>query len=582
MNKKSFAVLIVLAMLSEEAFTQDKDSYPTQAKETMVQEVPEVQDGELLLEVKAKKRLIEKTSAASKVEINKETIQKLPQGDQIKLSRLLAITTPGVVEGAFGVLFIRGNHGNVQYQIDGVQLPESPSNTFAEPFSPRNIDHMEVITGGIPAEFGEKLAAVVVITTKSGPEVPGGTAELNYGSFNRFSPQVTYGGSSESGDFHYFVSGNYFRTDRGLDTPQPVSTSNQTQGGKDYVHDQASGTNQFVKLDWQADNENKFTLSASNNYSQFQIPNYPSSFKASDPFFTNGGFNYTPADTDNNQAEFNDFLQIVWKHTLSSKSFFQLAPYWKYSHLRYNNDLANDLNEANPNRNSASSFYQNRHVNNLGVKADFSSRLSEQNRLKAGVQFQVGQSVGTIGVHTVDLPPSVNSDTNTGYSENVYVQDEHVISKEFNLNAGVRYTATQFNFSGLTPSDGLLQPRIGLNYLPGDSTKLHVFYGKLFMPAPVENLRVAFSNLEGSALTPYDIKGEKDDYFEFGIDQQFLQTQLATMNVYYKTATNMLDDAQLLNTSLTQPYNYKEGFAYGLELSVKGQINEDWSEYANY
>ncbi|MEO5971598.1 MAG: TonB-dependent receptor [Bdellovibrionia bacterium] len=581
MNKKICASVIFMAMVPIGVFAQEKDTYSALPKESVVQVIPESQDGELLLEVKAKKRLIEKTSAASKVEISKEAIQKLPQGDQIKLSKLLAITTPGIVEGAFGVLFVRGNHGNIQYQIDGVQLPESPSNTFAEPFSPRNIDHMEVITGGVPAEFGEKLAAVVVITSKSGPETPGGTAELNYGSFNRFSPQVTYGGSNESGDFHYFISGNYFRTDRGLDTPQPVSPTDQSQGGKEYIHDQASGTNQFVKLDWQAGNQDKFTLTASNNYSQFQIPNYPSTFQPTSPFFTNGGFNYTPPSTDNNQAEYNDFLQVVWKHTVSPRSFFQLAPYWKYSYLKYNNDLANDLNLANPNRATASSFYQNRHINNIGIKADFSSRINDENKIKAGVQLQAGQSVGSVAIQTAGTS-FTNSDTNTGYSENIYVLDEYTISKAFNLNAGLRFTATQFDFSGLTPKDSLLQPRVGLNYLPADTTKLHVFYGKLFMPAPVENLRVAFNNLEGTALTPYDIKGEKDDYFEFGVDQQFLQTQLATMNVYYKTVTNMLDDAQLLSTSLAQPYNYAEGFAYGLELSVKGQINEDWSEYANY
>ncbi len=582
MKKNIFANVIFFAGLSSAAFAQEGSSHSAPRNEELVQAVPEGQTGELLLEVKAKKRLIEKTSSASKIEISKETIQKLPQGDQIKLSKLLAITTPGVVEGPFGVLFIRGNHGNIQYQIDGVQLPESPSNTFAEPFSPRNIDRMEIITGGIPAEYGEKLAAVVSITSKSGPEVPGGSAEVNYGTFNRFSPQVTYGGSNESGDFHYFASANYFRTDRGLDTPQPISTSDQTRGGKEYVHDQASGTNQFLKLDWQANNENKFTLSAANNYSQFQIPNYPSSFLPTDPFFEEGGFNYVPPGTDNHQAEFNDFLQVVWKHTLSSKSFFQLAPYWKYSYLKYTNDLVNDLNTENPNYDRASSFYQNRHVNNLGIKADFSSRMSEHNRVKAGIQLQVGQSVGLVQVHTKDLPASVNSDTNTGYSENIYVQDEYTFSKTLNLNAGLRFTATQFNFSGLNPTDSLLQPRIGFNYLPGDSTKLHLFYGKLFMPAPVENLRVAFNNLEGSALTPYDIKGEKDDYFEFGIDQQFLETQLVALNIYYKSVTHMLDDAQLLSTSLTQPYNYAEGFAYGVELSVRGQLNEDWSNYANY
>jgi outer membrane receptor for ferric coprogen and ferric-rhodotorulic acid len=55
-----------------------------------------------------------------------------------------------------------------------------------------------------------------------------------------------------------------------------------------------------------------------------------------------------------------------------------------------------------------------------------------------------------------------------------------------------------------------------------------------------------------------------------------------TLNGYYRLATNMLDDAQLLGTSLSQPYNYADGFAYGVEFSIKGKLHEDWSNYFNY
>ena len=174
---------------------------------------------EMLLEVRAKRNLIQHSGGGSSTQINQEMIKRLPQGEQVSLPQLISSTTPGVVQGAFGQMFIRGNHGNIQYQIDGVQMPDSPSSTFGDSFSPRNIDHMEVITGGIPAEYGERLAAVVNIVTKSGLEEPHGEIELNYGTNNRTSPQVTYGGSTKSGDLHYYFSANYNRSDRGLDTP---------------------------------------------------------------------------------------------------------------------------------------------------------------------------------------------------------------------------------------------------------------------------------------------------------------------------------------------------------------------------
>ena len=151
---------------------------------------------EMVMKVRAKRhKKVQDGTSTSSVQITKEDVQELPQGDQVSLPKLITSTTPGVVPGAFGQMFFRGNHANIQYQIDGVQLPESPSNTFGDAFTPRNIDHMEIITGGIPAEYGQRLSAVINIISKTGPETPGGTVELNYGSFNTFSPTALYGGS---------------------------------------------------------------------------------------------------------------------------------------------------------------------------------------------------------------------------------------------------------------------------------------------------------------------------------------------------------------------------------------------------
>ena len=300
-------------------------------------------DKVLTLKVKAKKNLVSGSAPSSTREINKEMIQKLPQGDDIKLPKLLATTTPGIIQGPFGQTFIRGNHANIQYQIDGVQLPDSPSNTFGQAFSPRNIDHMEVITGGIPAEYGERLAAVVNIITKTGSEVPGGSAGVGYGAYNTITPQANYSGSTESGHLHYYVSASYNKTDRGLDTPQPVSVNDVTQGTSEAIHDQSNGNDQFVKLDWQLGNDDKLSMIAYHAYSFFQIPNFPSSFGPTSPIFNqgysdrwgNGPLNYVPAGTDDTQAETNAYTQVVWKHSFDAHSFLQLAPYYKYSNIFY-------------------------------------------------------------------------------------------------------------------------------------------------------------------------------------------------------------------------------------------------------
>jgi outer membrane cobalamin receptor len=553
---------------------------------------------EMVINVKAKKRVIETGESRSSVEITSEAIEAMPQSEQIKLPKLISSTMPGVVSGTFGQLFFRGNHANIQYQVDGVQLPDSPSNTFGDALTPRNIDHMEVITGGIPAEYGQRLAAVVNIVSKTGSETPGGTAELNYGSYNTFSPTATYGGSNSSGNVHYYVSANFNRTDRALDTPQPASQTplNQSQGGTDAIHDYGWGHNEFAKIDWIVDNDDKFSFIFFDSYAFYQIPNYPSSFQATtatDPnnFFSSvfvdqfgngpGAFNYLPPNTDDNQGEENTYVEAVWKHTYSEKSFLQIAPYYKLSYIKVNNDPTNDLNPQA--FNNPSSFAEQRATNNWGLKGDYTWRIDDNNLFKAGVQLQASRAVGGISIQTsLATAPFTDGEPDTGFFESIYAQDDFTVGK-LTINGGVRVDATQFNFGpGSDSSDYAIQPRIGASYIFWDVTKLHVFYGKLFQPAPLENLRNAFTTVGGGQLSNYDIKAEKDDYVEAGIAQVLPFDHVAQINFYYKWATNMLDDQQLLNTSIAQPFNYAVGFAYGAEFSLKGNITEYLSDFFNY
>jgi outer membrane receptor protein involved in Fe transport len=554
---------------------------------------------EMVVQVKAKKRLIQNNSAISSVELNKEQISKLPQGQSVSLPKLLGTTNPGVVQGAFGQTFIRGNHGNVQYQVDGVQMPDSPSNTFGQAVSPRNIEKMEVITGGIPAEFGQRLSAVVNITTKSGTEKPSGEFETSFGSYNTSNSQLLYGGTTEKGDLKYFLSASFLRTDRGLDTPHPESYDNQYQGGRDSVHNRSTGHSQFLKMDWQATNENKVTMTFFNSQNNYQIPTFPGRFGPDGQFFQPGIpdsfgnsnpvqgmplFNYMPPDTDNSQTEVNTYGQVVWKRILSEKAFLQFAPYYKYSSTVYRNDPTNDLASLNLNPpGNPSSFSQDRRTNNVGFKGDYTYRPSDVHLVKAGFQLQASRTEGNVSIETANSS-LVDNTPNTGYFGGIYIQDDIKIAAPLVLNLGLRYDLAQYVMFGHRPSDSLLQPRLGLNYMVTESTKLHLFYGKLFQPAPVESLRYKFDPSNGtySALEFYDIKPEKDNYYEMGVAQQFLGTQVAGLNVYYKEGVNVLDDAQVLNTSIAQPFNFRTGFAYGVELSLKGQLTSDWSHYSNY
>lgn len=544
---------------------------------------------EYVVNVKEKRHLVQSTSTGSKSDITKEDIKTLPGGDSISLPKLLASTTPGVTQGPFGQMFIRGNHANIQYQIDGVQLPDAMGGTFGDSFSPRNIDHMEVITGGVPAEYGERLSAVMNIVTKSGPETPSGEAQVSYGSYGTLNPQVSYGGSDASGRLRYYVAFNYLQTGRGLDTPEPLNYDTQSRGGVDAVHDNATVNDQFARFDYQYDNDNKFTLNLFNSTRFYQIPNFPSSFQPGDAYFSStytdqfgntGQNSWTPAWTDNSQTELNSYLEFVWKHSFSPSSFLQVAPYYKRSGLQFSSDAANDLGAVNTS--NAAAIWMNRTIDNYGLKTDYTQRWNESHLLKSGFQVQQSNGAGNFTLQqTAAAAPATFGTPDHGSTEAVYVQDSYSISKPLTVNYGLRYSATQFNSQGISSQDGLLQPRVGVEYLVTETTKLHAFYGKLFQPAPFEDLRDAFQST-GSFATPYDLKAEKDDFYEVGIAQQVGEAHLVRAAYYYKDATNMLDDTQLLSTAIAQPYNFEHGFATGLEFSIAGQLNSHWSDFFNY
>lgn len=297
-------------------------------------------------------------------------------------------------------------------------------------------------------------------------------------------------------------------------------------------------------------------------------------------------------------------MELVWKHSFTDHSFLQSALYYKYSEVRVDNDPVNDLaaasliSYANP-----SSLYENRHINNLGFKEDYTDRLGEKHLFKAGFNLQGAYAAGPVDViaatntsGTTPIPASsisytYSSDNSTanGFTESVYAQDDYTISKSLVLNVGIRFDAIQYNFLGtssgdVNDSEDQFEPRIGLNYFIGQNTKLHAFYGRLFQPAPLENLRDTFNtinNVASNSLNFYDIKAEKDNYFEVGAAQQ-IANQVIDLDVYYKNATDLLDDTELLNTSLAAAYNYASGYAYGIEFSVKGSIASHWSDYLNY
>lgn len=153
---------------------------------------------------------------SSQYQITAEDIQKQPLGASAPLSQVL-LQAPGVVQDSYGGVHVRGDHANLQYRINGVLLPESISG-FGQTLDARTIKSIRLMDGALPAQFGERTAAVVDITTRNGAELGnGGSAGLTTGSFGKINPNASWWGNQ--GRWSWFLTGNYDQHEVGLENP---------------------------------------------------------------------------------------------------------------------------------------------------------------------------------------------------------------------------------------------------------------------------------------------------------------------------------------------------------------------------
>src|ERR1700731_1376320 len=143
---------------------------------------------------------IEPRLGATVYDFTRPTIETQPQGDNQSLNQLL-LQAPGVAQDSFGQIHVRGDHANLQFRVNGVQLPEG-INVFGQALETRLADSISLITGALPAQYGFRTAAIIDIQTKTGALEPGGSISMYGGTRDWLQPSFEYGG--HVGQVDYF------------------------------------------------------------------------------------------------------------------------------------------------------------------------------------------------------------------------------------------------------------------------------------------------------------------------------------------------------------------------------------------
>ncbi len=496
---------------------------------------------------------------SSQYQITAEDIQKQPLGASAALSQVL-LQAPGVVQDSYGGVHVRGDHANLQYRINGVLLPESISG-FGQTLDARTIRSIRLMDGALPAQFGERTAAVVDITTRSGAELGnGGSVGLTAGSFGKVNPNASWWGNQ--GRWSWFLTGNYDQNEVGLENPT---------NSRRPLHDDTHQGKAFADLTYLLDENTRVSVFAGVANNRFQIPVNPGQTPQFGYLDTS---TFDSSQLDETQRETTRFGMLVLQGTLGA-SAYQLSAGQRYSDVGFNPDVAGDLVFSGV----ASQVQRSNRANT--VQADISTPLGSDHTLRYGLygNHETARAHSSSWVFPVDdagqqasTTPLLIPDRSAFHASTLalYVQDEWKIGDNWTVNYGLR--GDRYTAFGRT--EGQLSPRLGVVWNAGDSTTLHAGYARYFTPPASELIasdEIALydgtSNQQPSDgnATPL---AERSDYYDLGISQQIGEHLTLGVDAYDRRVARLQDEGQFGAAYLYSTFNYRRGHIRGLEFSA--------------
>src|SRR5713101_5453431 len=113
-----------------------------------------------------------------------------------------------------------------------------------------------------------------------------------------------------------------------------------------------------------------------------------------------------------------------------------------------------------------------------------------------------------------------------------------------------------------------VQPPRPAYVLPGSSTTIWAYYGRLFLPTNTEDLRAITSAGTGGVATEPTVP-ERDHFFEVGLTHRFPFGLVAKLSAYHKRSSPGIDDTQVPGTSITTDVNIEQVRITGLETVLE-------------
>ncbi len=481
------------------------------------------------------------------IDVPLKAIKNLPvlfgERDVLKVIQLL----PGVQAGQEGTsgFYVRG--GNLDQNL--VQLDEAtvynPNHLFGlfSTFNVNSINHVQLIKGGFPAEFGGRLSSILDITMKEGNK----TTYQTEGGIGLLSNNITFQGPIKKNKSSFMISGRHSHINLFL---KPLTSSSTSYKFYDFN----------AKMNFELGKKDHLFMSV---------------FKGNDRAA------YIGANSLNYNTDFGNTTSTVrWNHLFGNKIFSNTSVIYNDYHL----GLSTTQN------NYYSLLYTG--IKDISAKTDFTISLQAKHKIKAGFTYTfhtlypaaVSSRIPRRGNRI-----NINKDSITKrYSTEMafYAGDEFEASKMVSINYGIRipfFVGGGANYSGV-------EPRITTKISVDPTTSIKASFTRMNQFLHLVPNSTASLPTDIWLSSSHNIKPQNSNQIALGLFKNMDGNNIeASIEVYYKKMDNQLLFKEgteiVLTTSLDSVITFGKGKSYGVELFIKkntgkltGWISYTWSK----
>ncbi len=481
------------------------------------------------VEVRSTYQTIDPEKTGSSYTFTHDDLENLPAPLAESTNDLVNNLMPGASDSHDNFLAVRGTEFSLHEFINGVSFLDNTQPQFSPGVSPQIFETVDLMTGGFPAEYGNRFGGVLDITTRSGASMAGhGDVNFRGATLDNYDLNADYGGQAGRLGYYFFVDG--FTSGRYLDPPEPRE-----------LYDFGKGSRATAQFDFHAGTKDAFKLLLMGGGANFQQPNITDDQEVG-------------RDAQRHLRQQTGILS--WYHTFSPETLLSTSLYERVGSDRV-------LPTSDP---ITPYSFASRAPLTLGVKSDI-SHLWRGHVIRAGIDLVRLRELESFFFDSrgdPDVFPSFSGGLHGGQAS-FYLQDHFSPIRNLWVDLGVRY-----DYFDLVTTAAQASPRIGLAYhFNRSKSVLHAAYNRYFSPPPIEYSLLA-SFIGNNAVDPGqrvgNVRAYRQHYYEVGWSQELHPRVSLELNAYLHTGRDSFENHEISISRIFVPINFHAARSSGAEL----------------